>query len=121
MGIAIDVSELRALASDLDRAAGRVGADAAAVVRKTAKKIEADAKALAPVGTGNLRNSISTDVEGDGRFTAITAAVGPTAFYGAFVEYGTSQNGPRPYMGPAFERHSPGMVAEIEKILDDLL
>ncbi|WP_210651342.1 HK97-gp10 family putative phage morphogenesis protein [Nocardioides sp. SYSU D00065] len=116
-----DASEFHGLAVKLQRASAQVGAAAAAAVRKTAFDIEADAKALAPVDTGNLRNSISTDITGDGRFGAITADIGPTAEYGAFVEYGTSRMGPQPYMAPAFERREPTLTAALEQIGEQLL
>jgi HK97 gp10 family phage protein len=116
-----DASEFLGLAVKLERASGQVGAVAAAAVKKTAFDIEADAKALAPVDTGNLRSSISTDITGDGRFGAIEAEIGPTAEYGAFVEYGTSRTGPQPYMRPAFERREPGLTAALDRLGEDLL
>ena len=76
---------------------------ASAVVRKVAFDTEADAKALAPVDTGNLRNSITTAVTGNG----LTAAVVATASYAPFVEGGTSRQAPRPFMGPATDRNTP--------------
>ena len=76
---------------------------ASAVVRKVAFDTEADAKALAPVDTGNLRNSITTAVTGDG----LTAAVVATASYAPFVELGTSRMAPQPFMGPATDRNTP--------------
>ena len=74
---------------------------ASAVVRKVAFDTEADAKTLAPVDTGNLRNSITTAVTGDG----LTAAVVATASYAPFVELGTSRMAPQPFMGPATDRN----------------
>lgn len=104
MGINVDVSEARAVASRIGSAGGRVGAAASAALRKTALDIEADAKQLAPVDTGNLRNSISTDVTGDGRHGAMAAEVGPTAEYGIYQEYGTSTQPGTPSLGPAYDR-----------------
>ena len=76
---------------------------ASAVVRKVAFDTEADAKALAPVDTGNLRNSITTAVTGNG----LTAAVVATASYAPFVELGTSRQAPQPFMGPATDQNTP--------------
>ena len=76
---------------------------ASAVVRKVAFDTEADAKALAPVDTGNLRNSITTAVTGNG----LTAAVVATASYAPFVVGGTSRRAPQPFMGPATDRNTP--------------
>lgn len=116
-----DVSEMNKLAVDFDRASGTVGAKASAVIRKTAHDIERDAKIFCPVDTGNLRNSISTGITGDGRFGSIEAEIGPTADYAAFVEYGTSRMAPRAYMGPALDRNTPDFVRAMEIVVGEIL
>ena len=73
------------------------------MVRKVAFDTEADAKKLAPVDTGMLRNSITTAVANGG----LTAGVVATASYAHFLEGGTSRMSPRPFMGPATDRHAP--------------
>ena len=78
-----DTSELRKLSADLGKADAKVTELAKVVVKKTASDIEASAKIFAPVDTGNLKNSISTDVDG------LVALIGPTAEYGEYVERGT--------------------------------
>lgn len=117
----LDMSEVRALAFQLQSSAGRVGALASAAVRKTAFDIQADAQALAPVDTGALRNSISVDITGDGRSLSMTAEIGPTVEYGIFQEYGTSTQPGKPYMGPAFDRRAPLLDAAIAQIIDGIL
>lgn len=104
MAIDFDGSEVRAVSSRIAAAGGRVGARGALALKKTALDIEADAKGLAPVDTGNLRNSISTSFAGDGRFGAIAAEVGPTAEYGVYQEYGTSTQPGTPFLGPAYDQ-----------------
>ena len=117
-----DFSELNRLAIDLGKAAGgQVGARAARAVRKTAFDIEATAKVFCPVDTGNLRNSISTDIVGDGRFGSVAAEIGPTASYAPFVELGTSRMAPQAFMGPAFDRHAHEFVTAIEEIAGKML
>jgi HK97 gp10 family phage protein len=114
-----DGAELGRLAADLRSAPHRVGVKALVVVRKTALDVEADAKALAPVDTGNLRSSIgrSERTWSDG----IEVEVGPTAFYGGFVEWGTSRHGPQAYMGPALNRREPGFLAAMEELANEVL
>jgi HK97 gp10 family phage protein len=106
---------LIALAAELAAQAARTRGLAAQVVAKTAADIERDAKIAAPVDTGNLRSSISSTVSG------LTAEIGPTANYGAFVEYGTARSGPQPYLRPAYDRHLPTFERAIERIggMDD--
>lgn len=94
---------MRRVAADLSEQAETLVPRASAVVRKVAFDTEADAKTLAPVDTGMLRNSITTAVTGDG----LTAAVVATASYAPFVELGTSRQAPQPFMGPATDRNTP--------------
>lgn len=151
MGFDIDFTEVRKLEFDLSNAHGHVGARASAAIRKTAYDIERDAKILAPVDTGDLENSISTDIEGDGRFATMSAEIGPTVDYGAAIEYGSEPhiiraknggklvfkgrdgglvfvdqvnhpgNAPQPYMGPAFDRNIPAFEQALGEIGEDIL
>lgn len=114
--INIDVSQVSALAASISASGGRVGAQVAQVVRASGARVERASKQIAPVDTGNLRNSISTTQTGDGRSTSISVAIGPTANYGIFVEEGTSRMRPQPFMGPAFEQVVPQFVSAIETL-----
>lgn len=119
MGFAQGSKGMAAVARDLAAAGPRAEALAAKVVMKSLADIEADAKALAPVDTGYLRSSISREVTADtfrGSGGAFGGEVGPTANYGAYVEYGTSRMRPQPYMGPAFTRRVPAFLAAMAKI-----
>lgn len=149
--VSIDSSEVRKLALDLNRADGAVGAKASAAIRKTAFDIEADAKVFAPTDTGDLKNSISVDIGGDGRFGSMSAEIGPTVEYGAHVEYGTAPHtirakaggklvfrglggglvfvdsvdhpgtAPQPFIGPAFDRRAPGLEKALGDAGEDIL
>lgn len=121
MGVTLDTSQVRALASRVASAGGRLGAKGSAALRRTAYAIEVDAKALAPVDTGNLRNSISTSMVGDGRSGAIGAEIGPTANYGVYQEYGTSTQPGQPFMGPAFDRQIGGFTEAVAQLADEVL
>lgn len=116
-----DVSELRDLERDLVKGAAGIEPKAHLVVSKTAHDIEATAKIFAPVDTGNLENSISTDVDG------LTAEIGPTASYGDYVERGThNEDGSermaaQPYMGPAVDTHEPTFGTAMGKIGESIL
>lgn len=115
-GIGVDVSELKNLGRDLERNGGAVGAKGALALKKTAYDIEGGAKARVRVDTGNLRNSVSTEITGDGRFSAISAEIGPTADYGIWQEIGTSVMAGQPYMGPAFDQYAPPFEQAIAQI-----
>ncbi|MFJ2298155.1 HK97-gp10 family putative phage morphogenesis protein [Oerskovia paurometabola] len=122
MSFSIDASELNALAADLSNVAGKIGPKVQTVMRKTARDIEADAKAFAPVDTGNLRSTIGhSDLRTVGQSGTLEVEIGPTANYGVFVEFGTSRMAPRAFMGPAFDRRSPGFVSALEDIVGEFL
>ena len=95
-----DFSQAMRFAADLGKVAPHVVKQAGAAVRLATLGTERDAKVLAPVDTGNLRNSITSTIRG------LSGVVGPTANYAIHQEYGTSQMGPQPFMGPATERNA---------------
>lgn len=119
MGFAEGARNMRKVARDLETAPARAQALVSAIVVKTLADIEADAKTLVPVRTGNLRNSISRELTGDtfaGSGSTFGGEVGPTANYGRFVEFGTSRMRPRPYLLPALARREPGFLAAIKAV-----
>lgn len=112
------IENVRNIEAGLERATRRVGAEAAQVVRRSAAAVERLAKQNAPVDTGHLRGSISTDYAGSGRHGTFSAEIGPTADYGAHVEYGTSRQAPQPYMNPAADHVEPEFRAALERLAD---
>lgn len=86
---------------------------ASVIVRNAAFEVEAYAKQVVPVDTGNLRNSIHTTMEGE-----LTAKVGTHVGYAAYVEFGTRWMAPRPYLIPAVERIRPHLVDRLKKIVE---
>jgi HK97 gp10 family phage protein len=112
------IDELNTITYELERANGQIGAKGAAVIRRSAHQVEAVAKLFCPVDTGHLKGTIGVDVDGDGRFGAMSAEIGPTAHYGGYVEFGTRNMAPHAYMGPALDRVTPSFVAACEAITD---
>lgn len=94
-------------ASGIDRlgtkAATKVGTRAAETARKAA-----------PTDTGRLSRSIRVKVDG------ARAVVETDLYYARFQEFGTSKMAPNPFMGPAFQRHAPELVREVEGIADEI-
>lgn len=113
------MDELANLAADLSAAGEKAQNMAADAVAKTAADIAADAKVFAPVDTGNLRNSIGYDITQDSG--GVEAEVGPTASYAQFLEHGTSTMAPRPFLGPAFDRRSPGLEAAMKNLSGEVI
>lgn len=117
----IDTSQLSAVGADIRRNGGHVGAKASAAFRKTIHDIEADAKNLSPIDTGALRNSISSDITGNGSFTTMAGEVGPTVDYGIWQEIGTSRMAAQPYLAPAFDRRIPGFLEAVAGLGAEIL
>lgn len=117
-------SELTDLRVDLERIPVTAAVKVSQAVRKTASDIQATAQQLVPVDTGNLKGSISSSPIGQTRALRpgdMDAEIGPTASYGAYVEFGTSKHGPAAYMGPALDRHAYQLEAALNQLTDGLL
>ena len=75
--------------------------------------VEGAAKNLAPVDTGNLRNSITHVIDSQGK----AARVGTNVHYGPYVELGTSKMAAQPYLSPALDQNK----GNIRKIFADAI
>lgn len=95
---------LNSLKDGIERALEAIGA-----------QVENYAKELCPVDTGNLRNSITHEVEPDEQAVYVGSAVE----YAAYQELGTfdHKHGYSPYLRPACEDH----VDEYQQIAEEML
>ena len=104
------------------------------ILTETVQNIETDATSMAPVDLGILRSSINGEVDG------LNGVVGSTVRYSPYIEFGTGglvdvPTGledyaikfkgagikqvnlfPRPFLIPAFKKHTAIMLAELEKL-----
>lgn len=101
----VDVSEVMALARDIEQNAAQVPTQARTVIHKVGYDTLATMQAGTPIDTGNLKNSEGIDFTDDG----LGFEVGPTAEYGGYVEEGTSRMHAEPYAGPAADREFPNV------------
>mgnify|MGYP000290637610 CR=1 FL=1 len=85
-------------------------------VQKAAFDIEARAKAVVAVDTGTLRRSITSVISNGG----LTGTVGPSVFYGKFIEFGTRRMGARPFMRPAAHAVLPKFAQAVAAALRGL-
>ncbi|MGV0109832.1 HK97-gp10 family putative phage morphogenesis protein [Arthrobacter sp. CP30] len=115
-----DGAELNQLAVVIGKAAANTGRLAQLVMRKTARDIVADAKSFAPVDTGNLKNSIGhSDLRTVGTSDDMAVEIGPTANYGIYVEFGTTQHAPAAFMGPAADRRFGPFEQSMAQLAED--
>lgn len=95
------------LQSSLSRITRRAVDGVADVNERSAKRIEATAKQLVPVLSGDLRDSI-TAIPTEGSDWAVIAR-----FPGHLIEFGTVHGGVHPFMVPAAESERPAHLAAV--------
>ena len=96
INVAIDISDFRAALQDK----ALIHRPLTNFLTRAALSVESKAKWLAPVDTGRLRSSISTQITDD------SARVSPRVVYGLFVETGTRPHwAPRGALQPWARRH----------------
>lgn len=135
---------LEELAKELENISNNFSRELEKEVGRGVKVIQAEAKMLAPVDTGNLRNNITTDVDREGDI--IVGKVDCNAEYAPYVEYGTgiySSLGtgrqtpwiyrdskgfhytrgqhPQPFMNPAFNNNIGKVVNNLEDFVKRLI
>jgi HK97 gp10 family phage protein len=86
------------------------------VVRETAEAIEATAKAMVPVASGELQGSINAHPAGPAHWQ-----VEAGTDHALYVEYGTAKHGgPRPYMNPAAHQNEPRLADGMRKAVEGM-
>lgn len=78
--------------------------------------VEREAKRIVPVDTGNLKNSIRSEID-EITPNLVTAVTGTNVEYGPMVELGTSRQRPQPYLRPALDTQHDKISAAVESAL----
>jgi|SRR5688572_20401412 len=97
--------------NNLTRISSQIERELSKLVKKTAFRIEAKAKELAPVDTGLLRNSVTTTVE-----SATKATVGTSIEYAAHQEFGTRHQKGKPFLTPAADEAKKDFERDVREI-----
>ena len=97
--MAVEIKGLDSLMAKLNAMGGDVLEALAESVATTGIIAQADARAMAPVDTGELKLSISSDIEFSD--TKVEAVVFTNAPHAIFQEFGTYKMAAQPYMKPA--------------------
>ncbi len=82
-------------------------------VKKSAEKVVRDAKARAPILTGELRGSIGSKSRSAGKSVDIFAS----ARHAIFQEYGTANHSAQPFLYPALMAEWPDFKTAIGKTI----
>lgn len=114
--LTVDTSELKAFAAEIAAAAGRVEPEAIETMRDVVEDAEDLMREAAPVLTGTLRGSIRTTWHGP-----LSATVGPHTDYDEYVEGGTSDTAPQPFVGPTADVVTVTAPSAFDRMLGDLL
>lgn len=97
--------------SNIEQVKRQMAAATAEFLETAALKVEGDAILLCPTDTGNLRNSISHEVEEN------TATIGTNVEYASHVELGTSKQGAQPFLRPALDQNQDSLKTMYKDII----
>lgn len=89
--------------------------DTAQAVEASCERIESFAKANCPVDSGNLRASIRAEANK----THGEVTVG--APYASYVEFGTMNQKPQPFLHPAFNQNKKYILGDFKKSLERVI
>lgn len=115
-----DVSEVVALATGWDKAMGRVPEMVKSQLMTAGEKMAERARTIAPKQTGRLAGSIEATPLVQNFGADVAVEVGPTAFWGRYVENGTSKMSPRPFLGPAADQEASAIAEAVAKAIDEV-
>lgn len=110
MSVKFDMSEVRDLSRTLDRAGIPAEAASHLHVKTTAARLAADARGSVAVRSGDTYRSIRVEDEGD---DATVIADSDAAFY---LEFGTSDTAPQPFMWP----HAPAAARRLAEAMENI-
>lgn len=111
----VDLEGERQFAGRLHAWERRKHAEIAALLVAVAGDVADDAERDAPERSGDLKKAIRAELERV--LTDLVADVVAGVFYARFVENGTAKLAARPFLFPAFERHSRRYYDGLRRIL----
>lgn len=112
------VKGLKKLLKTLEKIPKELEGDVEGVLEANALQIEAEAKRMAPIDTGKLRQSIKALRDGKLTFKIQANSTG-LAPYAPFVEYGTRYQRSQPFLYPAFFKGRKRFTKDLQDLLDD--
>lgn len=83
------------------------------VVKSNTVSMNKNMQNLAPVDTGNMKRSITSDFTDGG----LSGTTGPHTDYAGYVEYGTRFQEEQPFVRPAFEEQKKVFINDLNRIM----
>ena len=120
MANTVVVKGLQELSRQFDRVLKEVDGGCKKFMRKVTKQVAADAKAMAPVDTGEYRKSIKWTMAKNGLYGwAYAGKKGDTkrGYLGHLLEYGTFKNKARPHFLPALDKAKKDFEPELKAVI----
>ena len=111
-----DVKGLKELIATLKKIPKELEKEMGDIVFANAQEIEAEAKRLAPVDTGKLRQGIKAIKTGK-LTSVIKANATGLAPYSIYLEYGTKNMRKQPFLFPAFFKGKKQFTEDLEALL----
>lgn len=106
----INITYDNGLAKTAENLAGSIGA----IIEAGARRVCEIAKSVCPVDTGTLRESISAECDGN------RAEISANTDYASYVEFGTSQMAPQPYLVPSLIEHSDSVLEAMARAIESI-
>ena len=117
MRLTAKISGVEDLARKLDRIVASVdGRKTGEALEEAAKRILSRMQQLVPVLSGDLRSSLAITSANDG-LTVMIGPVGKVAWRAHFVERGTVNMPPEPFIRPAFDYEKGNVTTKVGKQL----
>lgn len=108
-----EVENIDELAKTLEAYAAKVtGEQLKTAVHAGLLLVEGDAKILAPVDEGVLRQSITSESQATGPHAA-EGRTGTNVEYGPYQEFGTIHMAPQPFLRPAWDQNAAAVLNEV--------
>lgn len=116
MKSSVDLFGFDELIKNLTEYKNEVKDDASVVIRKTAFKIQANAKQRVAVDTGHTKRNIKVDIDEDGLGATIEVKADDVE-YAYELEHGTRYTKAQPFLFPASEEERPEYLRDLNKVM----
>jgi HK97 gp10 family phage protein len=116
----LDVTEVQDYAAQLAAHAGEGAHTFVPTAVKYRDLVIKEAKRIVPVDTGDLRDSIRPE-QSEASTLQLSANITVGMPYAGFVEFGTANMGPQPYIRPSLRKYRRPYTDELVQVAKDTL